>query len=64
MNAGQLIALLKQVPASTLVLLSSDEEGNSFRAVGQASKEPMADDGRGNFEFQEGKYEFLVLWPK
>lgn len=64
MKVGQLMQLLKSVPATSDVLVSSDEEGNSFRPLGQVSKKPMADaDGRGNFEYTDGAPEYIVIWP-
>lgn len=46
MTAGELIEELKKLDADTVVLLSSDEEGNHIRQIAYVSKEltedPMA----------------------
>lgn len=66
MTAKELIQELKKVPPETEVLVSSDEEGNSFRAAYQLSAEAMIPAGRGNYEMdanEKAKQNYLVLWP-
>lgn len=68
MTVAELRKQLRGIKPNAQVLVSSDEEGNSFHALFQVSIEPMkrADNGRYApiYEYDEnGTPETVVLWP-
>lgn len=73
MTAGNLIALLRQIPGDTVVLLSRDAEGNGFRPVlelGLAAARPDAAWPAVTEEYQlvadetPGATDYLVIFPR
>jgi hypothetical protein len=65
MTVKQLKQLLRAVPDNVTVILSSDEEGNSFHDLFQVSEEAMQKEGRYYEALDEGsgKINSIVLWP-
>ena len=64
MTVGELKKLLRTAPNDALVVLASDEEGNSFRALYQVSKENMQSVERGEYELTDRpEMNAAVFWP-
>lgn len=68
MTAKQLIVKLQAVPRDTLILVSSDEEGNAIKPLADVSFDLVADGGFGKFETVDhpsdiGATRAAILWP-
>jgi hypothetical protein len=71
MKVKELIKLLKTEDSDSIVLLSSDEEGNSFSPLREVSDEGHWDKDTGSFESDElfnpllleKTPKVVVLWP-
>jgi hypothetical protein len=66
-TVGMLRTALAKLPADTLVVLSADEEGNSFSVMGSMSKDGFAPDRFGRGEIDEagaaGSLPCVTFWP-
>ena len=65
MTMGDLIDILEEYSRDTLIVLSSDREGNNYSpldAVSEAHYEPVTT-WYGECEFNVNRPNALVLWP-
>jgi hypothetical protein len=63
MTVKELKAKLRGLPDDMKVVLSSDEEGNSFGELFQVSQETTVKSGRILELEAEGEINAVVLWP-